>query len=178
MPPLSLQHWCGDRPAFYHLPWLIPPILSLKLLPCLTFPINVSESRQTTLLFFPSTFHGIEPGALAAPGTLTSPAKDNRAGAREDTFPSLCATPVPWEGTKGCFCTLVRVRAVLGDARTGTQPQPGSNEPGAALAAHEEQQEISAELRIKHHSSVTRAARADSVACAPRERAVCSELTR
>jgi len=71
----------------------VPPILRLKLLQCWTLPVNISETRQTTLLSCtPSVFLGIEPRALAVPSTLTSPAKDYGAGAGGDTDPPLTAT--------------------------------------------------------------------------------------
>lgn len=54
----------------------LPPFLCLKLLQCLTLPISISELRQTTLpARVPSIFHGMEPGALAVPSRLASPAK-------------------------------------------------------------------------------------------------------
>lgn len=97
----------------------------------------------------------------------------------------LPRTPKPREWVKRSICILVRDHPGPGDAEHGrgmpagqgtAQHPAGSDEPGAIQAPHEEQETL-AELRIKRHSYMTGAAKTYSLACAPRERAVCSELT-
>lgn len=122
MPLLSLQLWCGDSSALHHPPWLLPPFLCLKLLQCLTLPIHISESRQTTLLArVPSIFHGIEsqlPSLFPARSLhLTRTMEMEQAEIR--TLPLLPHTPLPQEWVKGGVCVLVRDCTGLGDAEQG-----------------------------------------------------------
>lgn len=136
VPLHSLQHWCGDSSALHHPPWLLPPVLCLKLLQCLTLPINISEIRQTTLLArVPSIFHGIEPSAV--PSTLPSLAKDYRDGARGHTYPPLAAThPTALRmGERRCLYPREGpYRAGRCRARTGNACWPGHSTLQAAMS--------------------------------------------
>lgn len=95
---------------------------------------------------------------------LTSPAKDNRAGARGDTYPSLAAThpPAPRRGEgkrlypgEDILLSILCGEDHAGsrDAQRGLGMPAGQGtapcrhgEPGAILAPHEKQQETLAEL--------------------------------
>lgn len=133
---LSLQHWCGDSSALHHPPWLRPPLLCLKLLQCLTLPINISEIRQTTLLArVPSIFHGIEPSAV--PSMLPSLAKDYGAGARGDMYPPLAAMrpAAPRMGEGRCLYPGEGPYSAGGcRARTGNACWPGHSTLQAAMS--------------------------------------------